>query len=409
MIQQIQIQFLIGCRVLLESILNAAGMFRLAPLFRGQPAQRKRIAFQAYSIHLAQQYQTIIAELLKAPDEYEVVFILLPHPHFSRKSLQQLREFARSQLHIPVGKIHFSWQVLWEKFDLVVYNDVFAKFLLRKSQKCLLQHGIMINHRWLKPRLFRKTAKDFDIILLNDESDIELIRAHYHDKFATPKMYHIGMPYLDRLSLLDEDSGHYLRELAPRRQKVNVLFAPSWSGLNLLENQGRDYVDRVMAILTQMDLNTVVKLHACSYNKIMAGGIDWKKQLQKFAGYENVMIDYDVDDIPALKYCDVLITDISSRAFNFMLLDKPVIYYFPTAEVRNTMDANRIAQLKQNAFTAASPENIREILQQLTANGSGKSSANSTAGRLMTGRSDATKAAVHIMVENMNHTGAATA
>lgn len=406
MMQKITSKCLVGCRVLVEVVLNVAGLFRFSPLLRRHPeGGKKRIAFQAYSIHLAQHYQTIIAELRNEPGEFEIVFIVLPHPHFPLQSMRSLGAFARSQLGIPGANIHYYWQTLWEKFDLVMYNDVYARFSLRSGKKCLLQHGAIISERWVKGHFLRKTFSDFDIVLLNGKVDHDFLKQRHADRFNTVKAYHIGLPFLDRLNLLDEDPGHYLGRLAHRRQKMNVLFAPSWSGLNSLENCGTAYIDQVVTILLQMDLNIIIKLHSCSFNKIMAGGIDWKKHLQKFSAYESVKIDYDVDDVPALKYCDVLITDISSRSFNFMLLGKPVIFYFPATETREKRDANRIELVKQNAFTAMSPENITEILHQLMAHDAYKTATLSMVDHLFSNYGEATKAAVNIIKENLPGSG----
>ncbi len=402
MIEKIAFQGLILGRILLEYAALAIGIFRLSPLFRRQSARPKRIAFQAYSIHLAQHYQTIIAELLKESAQYEIFFIVLPHPHFSRKSRQDLKEFAERQLSIPAANIHSYWQTLWEKFDLIVFDDVYAKFPLRSIKKCLIQHGVILNERWMKRHFFRKTIADFDIILLNGEFDYNRIKQYYQNNAEDFEVHPIGFPFLDRIKLLDENPAKYLGKLSQRPKKMNVLVAPSWSGLNLLENNGIDYLDEVVAILSGMDVNTIVKLHACSYNKIMAGGVDWKKHLAKYEKYENIKIDYDVDDIPAIKYCDVLITDISSRSFNFLLLEKPVIYYFPTSATRENGDTNRIAMVKKSAVSATSPENIREILSRFMNNGKHTPKQNLKSDELFTNYGNATAAAVDIIKQSVN-------
>ncbi len=403
MIERITFQCLIFGRILLEYAAMTVGLFRLSPFFRRQSPRRMRIAFQAYSIHLAQHYQTIISELLKDSVQYEVLFVVLPHPHFSRKSRRALTMFAREQLNIPTANIYHFWETLWKKLDLIIFNDVYAKFPLRSTKKCLMQHGVILNERWMKQHFFRKTIADFDIVLLNGEFDYNLINHYYKNNTGAFEAYPIGFPFLDRIKLLDENPANYLGKLSHRRKKMNILVAPSWSGLNLLENNGRDYLDQVVTTLSDMDVNMIIKLHACSYNKIMAGGVDWKKHLEKYAGHENIKIDYDVDDIPAIKYCDVLITDISSRSFNFLLLEKPVIYYFPTSATRENGDANRIAMVKESAVSATSPEHIREIISRFMSNGKYKPKQNLRGDELFTNFGNATAAAVEIIKQSVNN------
>jgi hypothetical protein len=60
----------------------------------------------------------------------------------------------------------------------------------------------------------------------------------------------------------------------------------------------------------------------------MARGIDWRSKLDAVA-VPRLGVDHDIDDTPALEHADVLVTDTSSRAFNFMLLDKPVVLWCP--------------------------------------------------------------------------------
>jgi CDP-glycerol glycerophosphotransferase (TagB/SpsB family) len=60
----------------------------------------------------------------------------------------------------------------------------------------------------------------------------------------------------------------------------------------------------------------------------MSGGVDGAAARRRVA--PRLAVDHDIDDIPALEHADVLITDTSSRAFNFMVLDKPVARFSST-------------------------------------------------------------------------------
>lgn len=403
MSQKIKTQIVVACRILVELLLNLVGLFRIKPLFQSKQTGRKQIAFQAYSSHLAQLYQTIILELLKESDWLEVVFIILPHPHFSIKSTLDLKSFVNSRLHVPQKNIRYYWQILWEKFDLIMFIDVYAKFPPRPSKHCLLKHGPGLTTRCIYKHFSRKTIADFDLVLTNGGFDYKMIRETCKGKYDASKLHNIGFPFLDRFDGLTIDKETYLRKLFKTTSKMTVLFAPSWSGLRLLENNGRDYFDQIVSILRTMNLNTVVKLHACSFNKIFAGVGDWKTRLTVVSKYENIRVDYDVDDIPALKYCDVLITDISSRAFNFMLLDKPVVFYFPSKVLRDFLDAERIELLKRGAFVASSPQGIKEVLNQLMRETVSKPDSKYVSEYCFTNYGKATEAVVTLLKENLNY------
>ena len=79
---KVMMQTIVFFRIISEILLYLAGLFRIKPVFQSRQRGKKRIAFQAYSRHLAQFYLTIIRELLKDSDRFEVIFIILPHPQF---------------------------------------------------------------------------------------------------------------------------------------------------------------------------------------------------------------------------------------------------------------------------------------------------------------------------------------
>jgi hypothetical protein len=97
----------------------------------------------------------------------------------------------------------------------------------------------------------------------------------------------------------------------------------------------------------------------------MVGGMDWQHKLSKLSNFSGVHIDYDIDDIPALAFSDILITDISSRAFTFMLLDKPLIQLVPLDVFKDKLDEDRIHLMKHCSFVAAEPKDIKDIFNCL--------------------------------------------
>jgi hypothetical protein len=102
-------QVMPACRFAVEALLNLMGL-----LAGPRPhSERKRIAFQAYSIHLAQFFIPVITKLRQQASEFDLHFIALPHPHFSWGSLQALRAFARENLQIPDSHIHYFWETVW--------------------------------------------------------------------------------------------------------------------------------------------------------------------------------------------------------------------------------------------------------------------------------------------------------
>lgn len=356
-------QLIVGCRVLVEVLLNLKGLLSVRAALRPISTKR-RIAFQAYAVHLAQFFTPIIARLQQEAPDIDIHFIILPHPHFSLGSLRELRAFARDVLKVPESNIHFFWQVLWEKYDLLVCTDVYAKFPLRSTRKVLLKHGAGIASRILKWHPFRKTIFDFDLVLVNGEADYELLSDACAPKFVADRVIAAGFPYLDRLQTCAETREDYLGRvgLAPN-QKV-ALVAPSWRGLQAIESRQPGYLDEIITVLRDLDWQVILKLHACSFNKAMAQGEDWAERLYRYRR-QSIRIDNHIDDVPALRHADLLITDISSRAFDFMLLGKPTITVFPDDLFTDRLDRERIKLLREGAFSASSPAEIKSMITRV--------------------------------------------
>lgn len=357
-------------RILAENALNLIGCLNITSFFSSDNCDKKKIAFQAYSVHLAQFYQTIISELLKEQDKFQITFIVLPHPYYSFQSTLKLRQFVHSELHIPRENIKFYWETIWDKFDLMICTDAYAKFPLRKTKKYLLKHGAGVLYRIIKNKdMHNKTIFDFDLTLLTGDYDFQVIKNLCSNKEILSRLVPVGLPFLDRFEYPGITKEMYFKRLSLDINRKTVLIAPSWRGLRFTaaDNEDQeDYFERLIPILREFDVNIIIKLHVCSFNEIMAGGIKWQKEMEKFSDNSDIRIDYDIDDVPALKYSDVLIINTSSsRAYNFMLLDKPVILYPYTENAGDPLDKERIQLMRQGAFVAEYPSDIKDIFKLL--------------------------------------------
>ncbi|MCX5751406.1 MAG: CDP-glycerol glycerophosphotransferase family protein, partial [Candidatus Saganbacteria bacterium] len=164
-----------------------------------------------------------------------------------------------------------------------------------------------------------------------------LQRAQYDHMFkknqiasASIRLCDIGYPKLDALLQGEYKRLDVLHELGLDAKKPTVLYAPAWDpGASL-----RSFGEAVIEKLTSLDgVNVIVKLHPVTYTlkknpnfDFYTGGVDWVERLSRFEKYPNFrhVVDYKID--PLLAASDVMVTDISSVALEFILLDKPVIY-----------------------------------------------------------------------------------
>ena len=358
-------------RVMLEVGLCLIGVLDVRPLLAGRTS-KQRIALQAYAPHLAQFYVPLLENLAQEIEDVELVLMLLPHPHFSLAEQRSLRRFAESAAAVYGAEVKSYWRCLWHRFDILLCVDVYAWFPCRKTLKVLLMHGPGLTRRNVDPAPFRKTVRDFDAVLVSGETDRALLKGFLDQYPAPTRVSAVGTPFFDDWPRAADSPAAYCARLGLDEGRRTLLVAPSWVGLRWFQELGCDWLAEVVQSLRGLDLNIVVKLHACSFNWHMAGGVAWKSRLESLKASSGAMIDFDIDDRPALAQADLLITDISSRAFNFMLLGKPVLLYWPFMDPRDPWDEERLAMLRHGSKVAATPDELRALLKGAWTGGGGR-------------------------------------
>src|SRR5580658_391171 len=88
--------------------LRTCGLLNLKPLL--ERSDRKTIAFQSYSTHLARCYAPVIKRLHETSSDLRIVFLILPHPHVPFSATRELRRYVRDDLAIADPDIFTSWQ-----------------------------------------------------------------------------------------------------------------------------------------------------------------------------------------------------------------------------------------------------------------------------------------------------------
>lgn len=144
------------------------------------------------------------------------------------------------------------------------------------------------------------------------------------------KYYNVGYPKLDKQIRGIYNRNEILISMGLNPDFKTVIYAPAWDpGCSL-----RKYGMQIVSLLLSMEkVNVIVKLHPASivgrnspYWDFYTGGVMWEEKFRIFC--ENNRFKYvgDVPVNPFLVAADVLITDFSGVALEFMILDRPVVY-----------------------------------------------------------------------------------
>jgi len=111
-------------------------------------------------------------------------------------------------------------------------------------------------------------------------------------------------------------------------EKKTILYAPAFNEYASLREYGPEIITKICAL---KDYNVIVKLPIdClrpAENQYANGGVDWFSKISEFRiKFENFRL-YEENQIdPVLEASDILITCVSSVSFEFLVLNKPVIF-----------------------------------------------------------------------------------
>lgn len=352
------------CRAIVFFPFECCGYLYLCSALSKGP--KKRIAFQAYNPQTAQVFIPIVNELKKQAG-LEIWFIVMFHPYHGLKGLIETRAFAIKELGIEKHNLLFIWEAYWRRFDALICSDVYVKFPVTKTKKLIIPHGAGLLSRWVVKNPLRKTVSDFDAYLLCGDFDLLQVKDRLRGK---AELHSVGFPFVDCLFHDSPRSGLPAHTAAVKADnKKVVLYAPSWGHTYTYGDILTRNIEAVMACLREKEVVVLLKLHAASYIPAQAQGILWRKKTNPYRDWDQVKIITKLDDRPFFKTADVLITDISSRSFNFMITGKPVIIYgVPDQYSESGIESMRMKKIYEGAYRAKTPFELSSMLDRCLQN-----------------------------------------
>lgn len=199
------------------------------------------------------------------------------------------------------------------RYDLYLSPDVYI--LAKRSRiKVHTFHGISI-----KGKAFSEKVLPFDRLFLigpyQRRRFVERGILAADDKRFVP----VGMPKTDAFFDGSIDRSAYLRRFGLDPAKRTILYAPTWRPESSLNKMG----EALIGAMRGGAWNLMVKLHDLSYE--VKDGVDWRTKLEGLRA-PNVAMVRERDVTPALYSADLLISDASSVANEYTLLDRPIVF-----------------------------------------------------------------------------------
>jgi hypothetical protein len=257
-------------------------------------------------------------------------------------------------------------QAKWMKFDAYLAADYIWATLPRGAPRIQFFHGVAGKYaeRYDRPELSVREWDRFFFInrkRMNNFIDCGAIEPD------SPRARLVGMPKVDRLvdGTLERDVILQTLGLDPRLP--TVLYAPTWTPYSSLNAVGEDLV----AALAKTGVNLIVKLHDNSLDVSdvrNSGGIDWIARLNPVLQPPRGHLAKRGTISPYLVAADLMISDHSSAAFEYLLLDRPLLRIeMPELIARTNIPPDYVALMVESSISVrALPEILRAVQQGLT-------------------------------------------
>lgn len=247
---------------------------------------------------------------LAADPRLDLRFFGRLHRRGERGGARRLYELAGA------GPLRFmsNLRARYYPFDLYVSSD-FSIAARHAARKAHLFHGVSFKNYPLLPEVLHYDAA----FAVGPYMEREFVRRGIFDE-GDPRLRRVGMPKLDRLLDGRLERAAILEGLGVAADRPVVLYAPTWGQESSLDRMG----ERVVRGLCGRGLSVVVKLHDNSYDP-RETEIDWRARLDALA-HPDLVVTRSPDVVPLLFAADALVSDASSAAYEFLLLDRPVVF-----------------------------------------------------------------------------------
>ena len=176
------------------------------------------------------------------------------------------------------------------------------------------------NHTWgLKRYFVRMIMPEWFVVADLMIATSEKVKEYFNSAFGCEKIEVTGYPRNDIIS----NPTLYAKHLASEHKiieslttKNTILYAPTFRDTNRFDRKTPIEWERLNDLLKKNDTTFLIKLHRHDYSMAM------KEKCSHIR-----VLDNESDMYPLFSKVDLLITDYSSIFFDFLLTDKPVLFY----------------------------------------------------------------------------------
>jgi len=183
----------------------------------------------------------------------------------------------------------------------------------------------------------------------------------------------IGLPVTDKL--LSDNLPLVPDTIYIDKNKPTLLYAPSWSVNPEHISMDQNILD---ALANIEGYNIIIRPHPFLMDPKKCGGTDWKPALERIKnhGAQISLSDHSVYQI--LPHVDVLLADISSVIYEFLILDRPILLYMKESSLSYYDAIDFIIPLTNASIKLSTANDLQTALQEITILDSKTSAARKT-------------------------------
>lgn len=255
--------------------------------------------------------------------------------------------------HIPSERILSVDEIQNRQFDVLFSaNKRIIAPLENFGTRIQIFHGVSFRNRGV-----RQENLDYNVFFI--------IGPYMRRKFAEsgllaendPRGVSIGFPKTDSLVTGELDRQELLEKYGFDGKRSIILYAPTGQADNSLETMGKEVIRR-LSETNQYDL--LIKPHDHPKNNI-----DWFAELAPLESPHTRLVS-ELDIIPLLYLSDLLITDASSVANEYTLLNRPLVFLDVPELIERAQKQGALVDLetwgRRGGLIVEHPEQVEKIV-----------------------------------------------
>ncbi|MDK3643237.1 glycosyltransferase [Staphylococcus pseudintermedius] len=246
----------------------------------------------------------------------------------------------------------------------LINNATFPAYFTKKPQQIYINtwHGTPLKHMGFDVKNNLKgsqnTMKNFlasDYMISPNAHTTNIFKHAFKlDGLYSGEILEIGYPRIDlTINTTANEAREYLAEHLNLKKNPIILYCPTWRGKNVNdpENSLLNVFEEIKLLNQKLPHQVLVKVHPFVYSKA--------KEMPELKPY---LVPDFLDTNQLMPAVDLMITDYSSIFFDFLVTEKPVVFYVPDLKM---YQSERGVYIEPSELPGPVTDAIQEVIEMI--------------------------------------------